>query len=228
MALVYEVQYGLLFPDAASAAAAVVTNGSVNLGNMSPDAAEVTWPAATIVQLPPSLVITGLTGVAGPVTGAYASFYNGAAASTVTFSPVSKLLSSQSSVSATATGTVGGAPIAPTAVVFEWNGTIIGPGQPAINPILPVPIAGKFQVQTILYTGDGTASRTIATAMDLSVGRVMIWIFPDQDTVGPICRSNDASMTGTALIGGGGVIADSGIGTFGSTGFTVIKGANSG
>ena len=171
MAIEYLVTYGLYFANSADGIAAKAVNGgSIILPeNLTPDAAAALYPAGIVVQSGP-WVIQGLTGTPGVPTGAYADFQQGLGTTGVAYAPTSHILTADSETTATETVVASGQTYD---LVAHWNGTLIfdagsGGGTP-LPPEGPArPVTGRFRIQTIKYTGDGTDGRLLPTAFALN------------------------------------------------------------
>lgn len=104
-------------------------------------------------------------------------------------------------------------------VDWEW--------QISVEPYLQGASPGAYNQEIVAYTGDGTANRLIPTTLDLTQGKVVVWIFGGVGTTKDIScfRHNDAGMPGTAVMGSTSLDTTHGIMSFGATGFTVTDGS---
>jgi hypothetical protein len=204
--ILYVINYSVYFPVAADGIAARVANGgSTDLGKMTPAAAALAYPTASIGVLAP------WEGFGGVVTGSgYASFYNGGSHVGTTYTPTDQILMTTPYTTATMTVYTGFSTPAVYTVAAEWCGTLTWDAAPPPPPGTlpppegpPQPIAGKFLTQIIKYTGDGIDGRVLPTTfpLDTADSRVVAFVFPRGAGQTPIFRTNDSGMIGTAAVG---------------------------
>lgn len=105
-------------------------------------------------------------------------------------------------------------------VVWEWQCDV--QYNPVTVPYTPyTPPSGAWGQQVVTWTGDGTTERVIPTKMDLTVGNVIVWAFPQ--TLGqPSYRHT--GMLGTAMSAQP-ISLTAGITSFTPFGFTVTDDA---
>lgn len=109
-----------------------------------------------------------------------------------------------------------------TSVTWEWAVEV---------QFLTVRDGGKFEVEIVNYTGDGTSDRLIPTTLDLSSGVVAIWGCGGANGLGTneanFFRHNNPTMAGTAVCAINSAPLAGGITDFQSGGFLVTAGVSS-
>jgi hypothetical protein len=215
--------YQLYFEDPALGAAAVVANGNSPVLAMSPEHALAFAPGGVIVRGDTSPFWDSIPGVV--VLGSISHIIT-PSSSGVLRQPIDYVLTLPDVTTLHEIAYFNGVVQTDVVVDYTWMGTIVYTHQELV-PV--VPISGKFEVQVVTWTGDGSANRLIPTTFPLNDGMVAIWGAGGAGVVGitevNFFRHNGPSMLGTAIMG---VTNDpqtsAGIMSFEATGFRVTAG----
>jgi len=112
--------------------------------------------------------------------------------------------------------------VAQTTANWQWVG-LANSGTYAVGG------GGKWSQQILTYTGDGTSNRLIATAVDLSAGSRVVWIWPSLTYDATVCTDDMLTQGKTALMSvGTNQTTTGGIMSMVAGGFTVKDDAGQG